>query len=194
MTLESEIKALEEQKENLIKRVRKIKDEVVPILAEDLALFPERELRRRFLNNKRFAESLDENTIRAIKKEALEKGASISKKVIALMQEEDRWLAGVRFEGIGKSFAENTVLWEPTQMACDVVKELLVSFGFPDADSPVEYKMPTWFIKGKYLPSFAEKYWATIAELKEVSQRIQESTEALGREALAKKWDSVKPD
>ena len=92
MTLESEIKALEEQKENLIKRVRKIKDEVIPILAEDLALFPERELRRRFLNNKRFAESLDENTIRAIKKEALEKGASTSKKVIALMQEEDRWL------------------------------------------------------------------------------------------------------
>lgn len=192
MTLDNEIKALEERRNNLIKQIRRIKDEALPIIAEDLTLFPERELRRRFLNNRGFAESLDEDTIRAIKKEAREKGALISPKVISSMQEDERWLAGVRFEGPGKSFAENAVLWEPTSLACEVVKELLVTFRFPDAETAVEYKMPTWFIKGKYLPSLAEKYWALIAEMKEVDQRLQEGKEALRRETLAKKWDSIK--
>jgi hypothetical protein len=194
MAMENEIKGLEEQKENLVEQIRRIRDEAVLILAEDLTLFPERELRRRFVTNRAFAEALDEKTIKAIKQEARAKGAWASKKAITMMQEDERWLAGVRFEGAGKSFAENSVLWEPTQVACEMVTQMLVSFGFPDADTPVEYKMPTWFIKGKYLPSLAEKYWATIAELKEVNQRMQEGIEALQREALAKKWDSVKPD
>ena len=100
-------------------------------------------------------------------------------------------MAGLECDGPGKSFAENQKLWAPTTAAAELVREILSAYGFPDTAPSPEYRMPTWFINGKYLPGIAEKYWGLIAEIREIRVRIREVERDSQRETLRKRWDSI---
>lgn len=187
-----ELKELRQREERALQTIARLKEEILPVLGEDLLRYPEREVRRRFVTSPDFAESLDDETIAAIKRDLARRAPQVRDRIIHAMSEEDRWLCGVEFEGPGRSLAENPKLWEPTSLAVDLVREVLTAYGFPGhEDFPREYKMPTWFILGKYLPGLAEKYWAAIAELREVRARIREVEEGMVRERLERRWDTV---
>lgn len=187
---EDELKELRSREARAIQTISKLKAEILPILADDLARFPEREVRRRFVSSPEFAETLDDEAIAMLKAEVSGRAASVRDRIVALMDEDDRWLAGVDCSGPGKSLAENERLWEPTRLAVDLVREVLTTHGFPRPEEyPTEYRMPTWFIGGKYLPGLAEKYWASVAEVREARARIREIEEGLVRAGLGRRWD-----
>ncbi len=187
---EDEVKDLRAREVRAIQAVLKLKAEILPTLADDLARFPEREVRKRFVSSPEFAETLDDEALARLKAEVSRRAVAMRDRVISLMDEDDRWLAGVDCAGPGKSLAENGRLWEPTGAAVDLVRELLTAYGFPKPEEyPTEYRMPTWFIGGKYLPALAEKYWACMAEVREARARIREVEEGLVRSGLGRRWD-----
>ncbi|NOZ01388.1 MAG: hypothetical protein GXP54_05805 [Deltaproteobacteria bacterium] len=139
-----------------------------------------------------FAESLDDSTLSKLKAELLERSIPMRDRVMEQLSEDERWLAGLDFDGPGKSFAENERLWAPTVAAVELAREVLNAYGFPESpQAPADYRMPTWFINGKYLPGLAEKYWGLIAEVRDIRTRIREVEENSQREALRKRWDSI---
>ncbi len=187
---EDEIKELRTREARAIQSLLRLKAEILPVLAEDLVRYPEREIRKRFVSSPEFAATLDDAAIARLKAEVSQRASAMRDRVMALLDEDERWLAGVAHEGPGKSLAENARLWEATRAAVDLVRELLTAYGFPNPDEyPTEYRMPTWFIGGKYLPGLAEKYWACAAEIREVRARLREVEEALVRNDLGRRWD-----
>ncbi len=189
---EDEMKDLRAREARAVQSLLKLKAEIVPILADDLLRFPEREIRKRFVSSPQFAETLDDEAIARLKGEVSKRAAAMRDRVVALLEEDDRWLAGVDYAGPGKSLAENGRLWQPTREAVDLVRELLTAYGFPGPDEyPTEYRMPTWFIGGKYLPGLAEKYWACVAEIRETRARIREVEEGQVRNGLGRRWDRI---
>lgn len=189
---EAEIKEMRAREARAIQTILKLKAEIMPVLAEDIGKFPEREVRKRFVANPEFAKVLDDATVASIKGVIARQVPEIRDRVIRAMEEEERWLCGIDYHGPGKSLAENERLWEPTREVVEFVCKVLRDFGFPNPDEyPTEYKMPTWFIGGKYLPGLAEKYWACIAEVREARERIRELELAMLREDLGRRWDSV---
>lgn len=192
---DDEVKDLRSQEARAVQAVLKLKAEILPILSDDLGRFPEREIRKRFVSSPEFAETLDDATIARLKGEVSRRSLAMRDRVIALMNQDDRWLAVGDSAGPGKSLAENEPLWEPTRAAADLVREILTAYGFPKPEEfPTEYRMPTWFIGGKYLPGLAEKYWACMAEVREVRARIREVEEGLVRNGLGRRWDRAGTD
>lgn len=189
---EDEVKDLRAREARAVQSILKLKAEILPILADDLLRFPEREVRKRFVSSPEFAETLDDEAIAKMKEEVSRRGLAMRDRVVALLDEDDRWLAGVDCAGPGKSLAENRRLWEPTSAAADLVREVLTAYGFPKPEEyPTEYRMPTWFIGGKYLPGLAEKYWACVADVREARARIREVEEGLVRNSLGRRWDRI---
>ena len=190
MKPEEELKELRAREARVRQNVLKVAAEVRPVLAEDLNQFPSREVRKRFVADPGFAATLDDATIAAIKTDLARRGAEVRDRVLAALEQPEPWLAGVACEGPGKSLAENPTLWALTAEAAAVVRAALIEHRFPGAaDADLEYRMPTWFIGGKFLPGLAEKYWAAIAELRELHERIAEVEQGRLRDGLAKRWD-----
>ena len=190
MKPEEELKELRAREARARQNVLKVAAEVRPVLGEDLNQFPGREVRKRFVGDPEFAATLDDTRVAAIKADLARRGAEVRERVLAALELPEPWLAGVACEGSGKSFAENPALWAPTAEAAAAVRAALIEHHFPGAaDVDIEYRMPTWFIGGKFLPGLAEKYWAAIGELRELRARIAEVEQGKLREVLAKRWD-----
>jgi len=189
MKVDDELKELKASEARAIQAVHKIAAEIRPVLAEDLLRYPAREVRRRFVADPEFAGRLPDAAIAGMKDAVAARAARARDEIMARMEEEAAWLAGVDAGGPGKSLAENEALWAPTRLAAEVVAAALKEYGFPDDGEAPDYRMPTWFIGGKYLPGLAEKYWALMAEVREVRSRTGELEQKRVRDALAKRWD-----
>jgi len=192
MKADDELKELKDRESRARTAILKLASEVRPILLDDIAKFPAREVKRRFVANPEFAEGLDDRTIAALKVEVTALGETLRAKTCSALEQPDPWLAGVDVEATGKSFVDNAQLWSPMVEVASAVQEILVRHDFPDVKTdPADYHMPTWFINGKYLPGLAEKYWHLMAELRDLRIRIQEIEQARIRDSLAKRWDNV---
>jgi hypothetical protein len=192
MKPDDELKELNAREARARAAILKLAAEVRQVLAEDLAQFPGREVRRRFVADPAFAATFDDARIAAVKADVAKRGAALRDRVVAAMEAPDLWLAGVDATGPGKSLQENEKLWAATAEAVTAARQALKAHGFPAAgDAAVEYRMPTWFIGGKYLPGLAEKYWALVGELRDLRQRIAELEQSRVRDALGKRWDKM---
>ncbi len=184
-----ELQGLEDQEQWILIEIDKLRTKALECLEEDLGLFPERELKRRFLADMDFASSLTNQQIKSIKQKLGTALPGLLPRVIACLGDSDRWTAGRNFHGPGKSLAENETLWECIKPIEDFLVNLMDEYGFPKEE--VRYKMPTWFIKHTYMPSIAEKYWQLVHDLEDVRQRKDELQKRLMRDKLSKKWDSA---
>jgi len=192
MRTNDELKDLRNRETRARQAILKLAGEVRPILSDDILKYPAREVRRRFVGDPLFAESMDDSLVQKLKKELEERSVPVRDGIMVQMGADDLWLAGLECEGRGKSFAENEKLWSPTTAAAELVREILTAYDFPLAEPPPDgYRMPTWFINGKYLPGMAEKYWGIIGEIREIRVRIREVEGGVQRESLGKRWDSI---
>ncbi|MBM4386257.1 MAG: hypothetical protein FJ088_00880 [Deltaproteobacteria bacterium] len=193
MTQGDEIKLLEEQESAILANIRCLMNEAIAVIGEDLAKFPEREVRRHFTAFVEFAETVPEQKIKEIKKEIAGNIATVAQDVIDRLSDETLWFAGVEFDGEGKSLMENVKLWESVRPVAKFTEGVLRRYKFPllNPGTGVEYKAPTWFISGKFLPAIAEKYWKAIGELKELRKRMAEHSVESKKKELLKKWDSI---
>ncbi|HOU54130.1 MAG TPA: hypothetical protein PLQ97_09405 [Myxococcota bacterium] len=190
MKRDEEIREARQQEERARAALLRLGAEVREALGEDLLEFPQWEVRRRFLAAPEFARTFEDERLAALKEELRQRTPDIRDQVIRAMEDEDLWFSGAEVEGNpGKSLAENPRLWAATGAVTRFIQEVLRRYGFPNAEDPVEYRMPMRFIRRKYLPGLAEKYWTLLADWREARARIRELEEGEVREDLARRWD-----
>lgn len=187
-----EIQELLQEIENIKIKIAKLSKDALHILNEDIRKFVEREIKKQFLRFPKFAESLDKEQIKALKNEIKQRTPPVVEKIIESMKNRDVWLKGLEYESGEKNLAENTALWTLIGPIEQVTMEILLKYKFPGLeDIVIEYKQPTWFISGKFLPTIAEKYWKALKEIKEIQTKIEELKNEDVKENLSKKWDEV---
>ena len=191
MKADDELKDIRAREAKARQEVLKLAQEVRSVLAEDLVQYPLREVRRRFVSAPDFAETLSDEQVAELKAELQAKAVEMRDRVIAALEDDQLWMEVIGPTGPGKSFAENERLWAPTRQAAALVASVLERYGFPPGEGAPEYRMPTWFINGKYLPGLAEKYWAKIAEIRELREQAAELEKGRVRESLGKRWDKL---
>ncbi|MBM4394425.1 MAG: hypothetical protein FJ087_01890 [Deltaproteobacteria bacterium] len=191
MKADEELKELRAHEAKARAAILKLAAEVKPVLAEDLVQYPGREVRKRFVADPEFAASLSDEKVAALKADLAARSAEVRDGIIAAMDDPDLWVEAEGPTGAGKSLGENGRLWAPTRRAADLVAEVMGRHGFPKGEGAPEYRMPTWFIGGRYLPGLAEKYWALVAEVRELRERAAELERTRVRETLGKRWDKL---
>lgn len=192
MKVDDELKELRERESRARAAILKLASEVRTVLIDDIARYPVREVKRRFVANPAFAQEVDDEVVARLKSELATLGETLRAQASAALEPPDLWIAGIDIAAEGKTFAENTALWQPMMDVAAAVQEVLVRYRFPDAETdPADYRMPTWFINGKYLPGLAEKYWHLMAELRDLRTRIDEIEQSRIRDNLAKRWDKL---
>ena len=178
--------------ETLKDQVRSITSEIKELLRTDLPLFVDRELKNAFINNPEFAQTIGDDALQDIKNAVATQGASKRDEILASLDEENLWMpSDISSEGTQKSISENNAVWSIVSRICDSVHTLKTQYNFPDADGPIQYKAPTWFIERRYLPSLSEKYWRAIRELNEAARQITESHATESKGQLARRWDDA---
>ena len=191
MKADEELKELRAREARARQAVLKVAAEVTPILADDLLQYPLREVRRRFVASPEFAAAMDDDRIAALKADLAARASQARDRVARALEDPEPWVEAGEPQGPGKSFAENARLWAPTEEVVSLVREVLETYKFPEAGGDPEYRMPTWFIGGKFLPGLAEKYWALVGELRDLRARIADVEQAQVRDSLGRRWDKV---
>jgi len=192
MQADNELKDLRSREARARQAILKLAEEIRAVIADDLLKFPAREVRSIFVSDPVFAETVGDSTIKKIKAELAERSPAVRDRIMDELNEDERWLAGLELGSPGESLAENERLWAPFSLAVDLVREVLSAYDFPVPRDPLPgYKMPTWFISGKYLPGLAEKYWNLISETRDIMARIREVEDLLLRHDLGKRWDEI---
>jgi len=189
------IAELREQERLIRERTVAIAKETIEVLAIDLPLFVEREVKRAFVADPDFAERLDDDAVRAIKDDIRDRATATAAAVVASLQEWDLWLGGyARVEG-AKTFEDYPELWDRVCAIGQPAQEILAAHGFPGAKEAAEairYRQPKWFINGRLLTTLAEKYWRSMGELASVRAELEALDLQHRREALKQRWDAVR--
>lgn len=163
------------------------------VFAADLPQFVLRELKKAFVASPAFAEGWTDEQIRALKQEAQAKGKEVADQIGEALADDDLWMRGAQHVEGARSLEDHPELWAKLTPICDLARELMVAHGFPGAaDAKLQYKQPAWFISGKLMTTVAEKYWRKMVELVALERELEELDGAQRREALKRRWDSIR--
>lgn len=171
-------------------RVLQAADGIKALLADDLAKFVEREMKRAFVTTPEFAGTIDDSALKELKADLASRGPAAAASVIEALDEEGLWFpSGVTADDERKSIDENEALWAVVSRIGDAIVAIKEKYGFPDAGEPVTYRPPTWFIGGRYLPSLSERYWRHLRELAEAASAAGSIRAAHAKTELSRRWE-----
>ena len=87
MRADGELKDLRNREQKAVKALLKLADECVPVLTEDIAKYPAREIRHRFVEDPIFADSLDDATLKRLKSELEERSTQVRDRIMELVDQ-----------------------------------------------------------------------------------------------------------
>ena len=141
------------------------------------------------MNNPQFAATISDETLHALKDDVRNFGLEGRDKIISDLGDEGLWFPDSVPEESRHSIAHNTALWAAVSGVCSVVVELRNKYGFPESETPIQYKPPTWFIGRRYLPTLSEKYWKLVGELLEVESQAASVINEASKSELSQRWE-----
>ena len=174
-------------------RLQQTLHDIRKVLAADLKAFPGREAKKRFLEGGAFSSALDATVLSAFKIEIDGVGSGLVKSVIEDLGNDSVWLevSGDLPDTDKRSLEWNPVVFQSLQRVADATSEVLRKHGFPSDSCLVDYKTPTWFIDGLYLPGLIENYWKGMAELRAAQNQAEEVTRVEAVQHLADRWEDA---
>jgi hypothetical protein len=174
-------------------RLQQNLNDIRKVLEQDLRAFPEREAKRRFLENGTFSEEMDDSTLSAFKEDVSALSGGVAASAIEALSEDSPWLdmRGDLPETDQRSLEWNPVVFQHLQSVAGGVQQVLEKHGFPAELSSVEYKTPTWFIDGLYLPGLIENYWKGLTELRAAQVQVDEVQRVESVQNLADRWEDA---
>lgn len=174
-------------------RLQQNLNDIRKVLGVDLKAFPAREAKKRFLEGGEFSTAMDDGAVSALKIDLAALSEGLVDSVLDTLGEDAGWLEiGVDLpETDRRSLEWNPVVFQQLQRIAEATSELLSKHGFPAAVCTVEYKTPTWFIDGLYLPGLIENYWKGMAELRAAQGQAEEVTRVEAVQHLAERWEDA---
>jgi len=189
------IAELRQQRDVVREKVVALAQDAREVLREDLPLFALREAKRAFLADPDFAESLSDESIRALKQALLQRAKERAAAIVGQLEAPELWLAGRRYVEGAKSFEDHAELWAIVNQIVPVVRQGLEEQGFPRAyleGTTLHYQQPKWFISGRLMTTVAEKYWQKMQELSAIEHELEELDLEARRDDLKQRWDRIR--
>ena len=161
------------------------------IIAGDLPNFVLRQVRLAFIEDLAYAQSKDDEALRALKGRIAAFGRVLSEEIkTSLLSDMALWWGqNVSLSQTGKTLEGNTGIWQilsgiPERILAYIRKEGIVPLD-------IVYTTPARFIEGKYLPGMIEKYWVQLAALRALEDALQAAELEAGKAVQASRWDSI---
>lgn len=189
----SEAQSVEELEAQIEMRKNRFKQVIVDIravLEEDLAQFFARETKRAFLGKPAVSDALTADQVQDLKRRAAQDGLAIAKSVSEALADESIWHKVQKVPDNVRDIRAAEPVWAEVSRVEAALQDLLQGFGLADPE-PVHYKIPSYFVKGLYMPGLAEHYWRLIHEVQELAdQRRRIETDAI-KARLESRWDDA---
>ncbi len=187
---------------------------IVGLLGEDLTLYPEREIRRRFLDSAA-ADALTPEDVRSLRARAQALGASFASLVAGELAGTEPWLAltavpasdyeatlernvasflpaGLELplgEACRKDLRSVAEVWSRVAAIDREVEALAAAFGLPaDSRTPPGYTPPARFISHAHLPTLVERYHRDVAEYVRTASATRVTDAEAIRRTRASRW------
>jgi hypothetical protein len=175
-------------------KVRHDVREMLEVFRADIPLFFDREAKKRVVAAPDFAEKLDDAKIGRLKHDVSAAAEKMAADVTAALGDQGLWSwdAKVPFPESPKSLDPNPRVAAVLAKIGAGLAEALGKHGVPDAESARgAYKLPSYFVAGRFMKSLVESYWRNLAELVELNRLIDESANRDRRERTANRWDKA---
>jgi len=189
----SEAQTVEELEAQIALRNNRFKQVIADIravLEEDLAQFFARETKRAFLTKAAVSEGLSDSQVADLKRRAQADGQAIAKSVSEALADEALWHEVTTVPENARDLRAATPVWAQVTRVEAALQETLDAFGLADAE-PVHYKLPSYFVKGLYMPGLVEHYWRLVHEVEELEEhRRRVETDAV-KARLETRWDDA---
>jgi len=187
---------------------------IVGLLGEDLASYPEREMRRRFLDSAA-ADGLSQDQVRSLRARAQALGAAFASLVAGELAATEPWLAltavpatdyeaalersvasflpaGLELplgDACRKDLRSVSEVWTRIAAIDREVEALAAAFGLPaDSRTPSGYTPPARFISHAHLPTLVERYHRDVTEYSRVANATRIADVDAVRRARANRW------
>lgn len=182
-----------EDAEKTRQHLAEIVTEIRSVLSVDLRDFPIRAAKKRYLALPEFAATITAEKLGELKGalgSAAEKRAT---QIMRTLEDEAIWIEDVTPSGnkLPKTLRDNRTVTEALSGIAEITHDILKDFGFPAALLDIHYDPPTWFINGKYLPGLIEKYWKTLAALRQQSREHKRAQHEHDVQVLAERWEDA---
>ena len=174
-------------------RLQQTLADIRKVLSIDLADFPARVAKKRFLEGGEFSSKMDEVALSAFKRDIVQLATAGVEPVLNQLETDDIWLklTGELPDTDKRSLEWNPAVFQQLQGVAQATSGILAAHGFPADSCSVEYKTPTWFIEGLYLPGLIENYWKGMAELRAAQAQAAEVTRVEEVQQLADRWEEA---
>lgn len=194
MTTQDEQARAVERRTTVEEKARHDVREMIEVLRADVPAFFQREARKRFVAHADWAERLDDAKLAKLKKDVHAAAEQTAADVARALEPWDLWA------------------WDPraplpdSPRALDVhprvapvlarigagLADVLARHGVPESETARDsYKLPTYFVAGRFMKSLVESYWRNVQELVELGKLIDESSNRDRRERSAARWDKA---
>jgi hypothetical protein len=166
--------------------------EMLEVLRADVPSFFVREAKRRFVASPELAERFTDAQVAKIKKDVQAAGDQAALELTRALEPASAWAWDARAPLPER---HDTLDAHPRVSAAlarigGALAEVLAKSGFPDAESARDsYKLPSYFVAGRFMKSLVESYWRNLQEQVELARLIDESQNRERRERSSLKWD-----
>lgn len=187
------------------RRLLQTAGEICSVVAADVALYPEREIERRFLSRPMEAAKLQQATLAELRRRARTLGKTLEALVRERLGDEAAWVGwaerGEMPESL-KDLNEIRDIWLPLgggggrPGALDAaVEELAASHGLGgDERDPAGYQPPKRFVDRRHLPTLVENIGRYAMELRKIGNELHAREVVHQQQSLAARWAAAAPD
>jgi hypothetical protein len=179
------------------RKLRETVDAIVRLLADDLAGYPARELRRRFVGSDG-ADQLSVAELAELRQVSRDLGATHVLRIEKELAFPGPWMLSVMQlptapgDVRGKpALTDLPLVWQVVSRIDADVETAAARYGLPGDDrSPLGYTPPARFIDRQYLPTLTEKLVKGLQEVGELQGKLDLEVAEQRRLARAARWDA----
>jgi hypothetical protein len=175
-------------------KVRHDVREMLEVLRADIPNFFDLQTKKRFVTHLEFADKLDDAKVKKLRQDIHASAERTASEVVAALEPWDLWAWDARapFPESPKSLDPNAQVSRVLARIGAGLAKTLADHGVPDADSARDaYKLPSYFVAGRFMKSLVESYWRNLQELVELNRLIDETAHRDRRERNASRWDKA---
>ena len=183
-----------ERRTTVEEKIRHDVREMLEVFRADVPAFFQREARKRFVAHTDWAERLDDAKLAQLKRDVAAAAERAASEVVRALEPWELWAWDPR-----TPFPDSPRTLDPNPRVAAVLArigaslaEVLERHGVPESESAKDaYKLPSYFVAGRFMKSLVESYWRNLQELVDLSKLIDESSHRDRRERSATRWDKA---
>jgi hypothetical protein len=175
------------------KRLRATAERITKVLVEDVAEYPDRELRRRFLSDDERAASISDAALKKLRKKTGVAGRELSAGLADKLGQDGTWQVVDGAPSETRDLRQVASVWATLSDVDATVDALASEHGLGGDDrQPPGYAPPARFIEGNHLPTLVEALARDMSELGALEKQANQTAVTARKNSLGHRWEKAK--